>query len=303
MRPASERAATPGVTSTGPSTGPSTTAVITPAHGRHDHLALQQRSLDGQIDHLRVVVAMDDEELAARPDVPASLPTTPDGLPLAAARNRGAELALAAGAHVLVFLDVDVVAAPGCLAAYRDAVDEEPGTLWSGPVTYLDAPPPGGYDLATLPETDSPHPARPAPERGRRVTGADPRLFWSLSFACSDELWLRVGGFCEEYRGYGGEDTDFARLVAQSQGTLGWEGSARGFHQWHPVDSPPVHHLDAILRNSALHARRWGEPAMEGWLDAFARMGLISRTEDGSWRRTGEQRGERPPGGWGRRPA
>lgn len=50
---------------------------------------------------------------------------------------------------------------------------------------------------------------------------------------------------------------------------------ATAYHQWHPTQSPPVGHLDDILRNGALFARRWGWWPMEGWIDAFADQGLI----------------------------
>ena len=211
------------------------------------------------------------------------MPGDPLGLPIAAARNRGAEVATSRGADVLVFLDVDCLADPRLVAAYAEAVRDEPTTVWSGPVTYLDPPPAGGYDLSTLAELDDPHPARPAPAVGERVRGADPALFWSLSFACSADAWHRTGGFCEDYVGYGGEDTDFAQLVAAAGLDLGWVGAARAFHQWHPVSRPPVEHVDDIVRNVAIYRARWGVTPMLGWLEAFEERGLVRRTEEGRW--------------------
>ena len=41
----------------------------------------------------------------------------------------------------------------------------------------------------------------------------DLRLFWSLSFALDAGDWDALGGFCEDYVGYGGEDTDFGQTV------------------------------------------------------------------------------------------
>ena len=101
------------------------------------------------------------------------------------------------------------------------------------------------------------------------LTDADPDLFWSLSFAASAEAWRQVGGFCEDYVGYGGEDTDFAHLAWPRGLDHRWHGDARAYHQWHPVSSPPVEHLDDILRNAALFHDRWGEWPMLGWLHAF----------------------------------
>jgi GT2 family glycosyltransferase len=267
------------------------TAVVTIAHGRHDHLRLQQRSLAaGTRPDLWVLVAMADPALVdwpghdgLRPHVVA-VDADPAGLPLARSRNTGAETALALGADVLVFLDVDCVAAPELTAAYAGAARDEPGTVWSGPVTYLPPPGPQGYPLASLAELDAPHPARPAPLPGERVGNPDPDLFWSLSFALSAQAWARSGGFHEGYVGYGAEDTDFARLVLAGGLGLGWLGAARAFHQWHPTESPPRRHLDDILRNGALFAQRWGSWPMGGWLAAFEREGLVRRTA-GGWAR------------------
>lgn len=269
------------------------TAVVTVAHGRHAHLAAQQRSLAASSEPAdeHVVVALDDADLVRSGRSTVALAGTDLGLPLAAARNLGASEALRRGADVLVFLDVDCLAGPTLVEGYRHAVEDGPSTVWSGPVTYLDPPPAGGYDLARLDALDSPHPARPAPTPGELVTGADPALFWSLSFACSADAWRRAGGFCEEYVGYGGEDTDFARVAVEAGVGLGWVGSARAYHQWHPVSRPPVEHVDDIVRNAEIFRGRWGETPMLGWLEEFERLGLVSRDDDGGW-----QRVERVPG-------
>ncbi|MCW2793168.1 MAG: Sugar transferase [Nocardioides sp.] len=268
-----------------------TTAVVTIAHGRHGHLRLQHRSLSTgtMLPDSYVVVAMGDDVLAGwRPDrgVPARvvpMPADSASLPLAAARNAGARAALDEGADVLVFLDVDCAAGEDLVAAYTRAAGECPDVVWSGPVTYLPPPPPEGYDLCRLPDADRPHPARPAPAPGARTLGADPDLFWSLSFAVHQDGWLRSGGFCEEYRGYGGEDTDFARVAVQEGLGLGWLGDARAYHQHHPTQDPPVQHVDAILRNARVFRRRWGTWPMVGWLEEFRRLGLLVE-EDGEWR-------------------
>ena len=259
-------------------------AVVTVVHGRHHHLGRQRESLAASTvpsDH--VVVAIDDPEVAAAGWCSAAIPSTPLGLPLAAARNRGAAVALDRGASTLVFLDVDCLAGPGLVEAYADVVAEEPDTVWSGPVTYLDPPPADGYDLTALELVDSPHRARPAPRAGERLRGADPDLFWSLSFACSAEAWQRTGGFCEDYVGYGGEDTDFGRVVADVGLDLGWVGAARAFHQWHPVSRPPVEHVTDIVRNAEVFRRRWGTTPMLGWLEAFEERGLVTRDGGGRW--------------------
>ena len=264
-------------------------AVVTLAHGRHDHLGRQARSLEAgtRAPDQYVVVAMDDAGITSclrerrSGATVVDVPRTEEGLPLARARNVGVRRALDDGADVVILLDVDCLAGPHLVRGYASCVDEQPGTIWSGPVTYLPPPPAAGYDLAGLEALDAPHPARPAPPPGVLVHGADPDLFWSLSFAVSADAWQRVGGFCEDYRGYGGEDTDFARVALTRGVDLGWSGSPRAYHQYHPTSDPPVQHLESILRNATLFHRRWGEWPMRGWLEDFRRQGLVVRTADG----------------------
>ena len=275
-------------------------AVVTPVHGRRAHLEAQRASLAPQLgpDVEHVVVAVDDRELCA--DLSARLtrelraghpphtvcigvPGDDDGLPVAAARNAGAGVALARGAEVLVFLDVDCLAGPGLVTGYRRAVLDEPDVVWSGPVTYLPPAPPDGYPLSDLAGLDDPHPGRPAPAPGQRLRNDSPELFWSLSFACSAAAWEHTGGFCEAYVGYGGEDTDFGQQILACGLEHGWLGDARAFHQWHPVSRPPVEHVDDIVRNAALFRARWGWTPMSGWLEQLAERGLVLRTTDGAW--------------------
>lgn len=269
-------------------TPPLRTAVVTIVHGRHDHLALQLAGLAAQTRPAdrHVVVAMGDDAVrglvgdrtggaALVVELPAA-----DRLPLAAARNAGAAAALADGAQLLVFLDVDCVPAPALVQRYATAATD--GVLDSGPVTHLPPPPPGGYDLATLGSLAGPHPARPAPADGVVQTAADHRLFWSLSFALTAATWRRLGGFCESYAGYGGEDTDFAETAHAAGVPLRWVGGALAHHQHHPVSRPPVEHLDDVLVNGRVFADRWGWWPMQGWLDAFAERGLVRR-EGAGW--------------------
>jgi hypothetical protein len=233
---------------------------------------------------VRSVVA----EMPAAPGtrrVVVDVPLSGDGeLPLARARNAAAAAALDLGADLLVFLDVDCVPSAGLLAAYAGAaadrsVRASPGpVLLCGVVTYLPEAVrvTSRADLEQLPAAARPHPARPAPAPGQ-VVAADPSqwwLFWSLSFAVPAADWTCFGGFCEEYRGYGGEDTDVAASVRALRGALFWVGGAEAYHQHHPVQDPPVHHLEAIIRNATVFHGRWGWWPMTGWLEAFRAAGL-----------------------------
>lgn len=270
-------------------------AVVTIARGRHDHLLAQHRSLarGTRLPDLYLAVAMDDDGIVEHRegvldrDV-VRIDRAPGGaLPLAAARNLGVRTALDRGADVVVLLDVDCLAGADLVAAYADVVRAHPQSIWSGPVTYLPPAPREGYpsDPAALAAWDDPHAARPRPEPGELLHCGDPDLFWSLSFAVGRRTWLQVGGFCEDYVGYGGEDTDLAWTALARGVDLGWVGSARAYHQHHPVSSPPVEHLDDLLRNGRLFHDRWGEWPMRGWLEELEEQGLVHRS-GGHWFRT-----------------
>lgn len=265
------------------------TGLVTIASGRHQHLARQYDGVAAAVTppDMHIIVAMGDPSIAAIPGRQLAarvleMPAGPRGLPLAAARNAGAAAALDAGAQLLIFLDVDCIPGPDLIPHYIAAAahPEHGGQLLSGPVHYLTPAPPGGYDLSTLSDCSDPHPARPAPAAGA-IVSADHRLFWSLSFAVTAPVWARVGGFCLDYTGYGGEDTDFAETAHAAGVGLRWVGGATAYHQHHPVSRPPVEHLDDIVRNAAVFHRRWGWWPMRGWLDQFAAQGLVRYDEGG----------------------
>jgi N-acetylglucosaminyl-diphospho-decaprenol L-rhamnosyltransferase len=268
-------------------------AVITLAHGRHEHLLLQCAGLRHctRTPDRHVAVAMGDDRvrpLLARHAPGAEvleLAAAEGSLPLARARNLGAERALDDGAELLIFLDVDCVPAPRLIERYEQAAAAAEHGLLCGPVGYLPPPPAGGYRLERLPAQACPHPARPVPREDELRPAGDTRLFWSLSFAVAAADWRAVGGFCEEYRGYGGEDTDFAQLAVRAGLRMLWVGGAWAYHQHHAGQGPPVRHAREIVENANLFHSRWGWWPMEGWLDQFAERG-VARFEPTSarWR-------------------
>jgi len=259
-------------------------AVVTIVRGRLDHLTVQQTALRSQpTPHERIVVQMGGPNI--RPALGGDkvqvveLPDDGGPLPLAAARNAGVA---SSSADMVVLLDVDCVPAPHLLAHCMAAL-ELVGGLVAGPVGYL---PPGATDgpvtLARLAALAEPHPARPVPRAGQVLREHRYELFWSLSFALRRADWQRLGGFCERYRGYGGEDTDFAWTARRAGIPLHWVGGAWAWHQHHEVDNPPRGHLADIVRNSILFHERWGSWPMAGWLEAFRREELIEWTPSGN---------------------
>lgn len=269
-------------------------AVITTVSGRHQHLAMQRRGLQRSTVPVQshVVVGMGDRKAADVAAAQSGPPVTPvhlnvpDGrLPMAAARNAGAKTAIASGANLLVFLDVDCIPATRMIARYVQCAEEDrTPRLLCGPVAYLPPPPPNGYDLDRLGELAGPHPARPNPASDETARDGDPRLFWSLSFAVRPDVWARIGGFCEQYQGYGVEDTDFGQCAAAAGVRLDWTGGAEAYHQFHSTSDPPVQHLDDILTNARIFFRRWGWWPMEGWLTAFQHLGLAHFNDKQGWR-------------------
>jgi GT2 family glycosyltransferase len=228
-----------------------------------------------------VVVALDASERdaierACPPSADVIAVSAGDGrLPLATGRNAGAERALEGGAQLLVFLDVDCIPGPKLFARYVETARTAGQALLCGPVSYLPPPPTCGYEPGRLHALGTPHPGRPVPPEDEIVRAGDHALFWSLSFAVTRGTWRQIAGFCEGYSGYGGEDTDFGQLARRAGVGLWWVGGAWAYHQHHPTRSPPVDHLDDILRNAALFHSRWGWWPMAGWLTEFARAGLV----------------------------
>ncbi|MGB7448047.1 MAG: glycosyltransferase family 2 protein [Ornithinimicrobium sp.] len=258
--------------------------VVTIVRGRHEHLGHQLRLLaQSDPDSVHVLVSMDDPDIrtiarrhgGAREIEVVNCAPDPRGLPLASARNVGVARAIVRHCEVVVLLDVDCLVGDQTLARYVQAARAHPHALLCGPVTYLapDARPPrAAEELQAL--TD-PHPARPAPVPGRAETGDQYHLFWSLSAALTPPTWHELGGFCEEYVGYGAEDTDLGFVARRQQVELVWVGGADAYHQHHPVSSPPVEHLEAIVRNANTFFWRWGQWPMQGWLHAFSDLGLV----------------------------
>ena len=199
------------------------------------------------------------------------------GLRLAAARNAAAR---ATDGDKLAFLDVDCIPARELVADYDRLLDHGEALLM-GEVLYLPAGATDeGVDTDRFARIGVQHSERAPPPVEELGQCDDYRCFWSLNFAMPRATFNRIGGFDEGYVGYGGEDTDFGRMVAEAGVPLRWCRGARAFHQYHPHHMPPVHHVDSVIANAARFARKWGHYTMEHWLHAFTLMGLV-REEQG----------------------
>ena len=249
-------------------------SVLTLVKGREGHLAslLAGLARGTRMPDRLVVVDMG--------EAPAAIPALPfpvrhrrmplPGLPLARARNAAAALA---ETPVLVFLDVDCIPAANLVAALAADAAAHDGLICCE-IRYL---PPGVTDTseAALLASGRPHAERRFPGRGI-VAEANAGLFWSLAFAVRRASFERLGGFDEGFTGYGGEDTDLAFRARAAGLPLLFTASTLAFHQHHTVHEPPLQHFADIVANAVRFRARHGFWPMDGWLEAFARMGLIA---------------------------
>lgn len=213
---------------------------------------------------------------------------------LAAARNLAgdwaatSEVGLDAAHETIIFLDADCVPGSDLLSRYRQALEQEPEAVVTGPVTYLQEADSqleqiraGAQNPSWLGQLRQPHPARPdiAGTQMRQATKQEYDVFWSLTFALTSSTWQCIrrswGGFDETFRGYGGEDTDFGWQMREHGVPVCWVGGADAFHVWHPVSSPPWEHLHDIVENANRFYAKWGKWPMKDWLDAFERDGAV----------------------------
>lgn len=251
------------------------TAVITLNKGRGAHLArLLEGLARGEGPDACIVVEMGDDD-AALPALPfpverIAFPSV--GLPLAAARNAGRR---ATECETLVFLDVDCIPSADLVSGLSQAVAEHDGLVCCA-VRYL----PAGavrdsWSEADLDAAGHLHPVRSFPDAGI-VPSPQPGLFWSLAFAVRASTYDRLGGFDESFAGYGAEDTDLAFRASSAGVPVLFLGGPLAYHQHHPGYDPPLQHFRAIVANAGRFRDRHGIWPMDGWLDGFARLGLIA---------------------------
>lgn len=263
-----------------------TASVLTIARGRDAHLRNVAAGLAQQTVRPRelVIAHMRPEPYEGLVDLPfpvVQVHVPGDELPLARARNTAADTATG---EDLIFLDVDCIPGPTLVADYVAALRDHDG-LAMGEVLYLPADATaGGLNFPAFDDIGVRHSDRRGPPAGPMDLCRDYRCFWSLSFAIRAHGFNAVAGFDERFTGYGGEDTDFAKSIDRAGIPIYWIRGARVYHQYHPHHMPPIHHIESVLRNSELFARKWGYRTMEHWLLAFRLMGLIGDAPGGGLR-------------------
>lgn len=255
--------------------------MATLVRGRRRHLERQAHAV-AQLDPAPaeyLVISMDEHPQPVAGGTIVRLPVEEHApLPLAGARNLAVQMA--GRSDLVVFIDVDCLPEAHLLASLGAALDATGGDgLLAGPVGRLpplldsrEWPSREDREVSRRAALDGP---RPVPPPGCLVRDERMYLFWSLSFAVTPLTHSRVGGFDDGYRGYGAEDTDYAMRAAANGVSLYWVGGAWTHHQHHPISSPPIEHLDDIVRNSRRFYRTWGKWPMIDWLERFAADGHI----------------------------
>lgn len=254
-------------------------SVLVIVHGREDHLRRLLQGVDASRQRpAEVVVAYMNEPDPAPLECSVPLRTIhvtstleDSSLPLARARNAAAA---AAQTPNLVFLDVDSIPAAGLFSTFLQALGQGPVLAMAEP-RYLKQPLDPGQAVSEeqLLASSVPHHTRLGLPRASTMSGHE--MFWSLGFAMAASVFERVGGFDEQYQGYGAEDTDFAFRVRDAGIPIHFVEDPV-FHQHHGVHAPPLNHFSDIIANARRFHAQWRVWPMEGWLKEFSRMGLIS---------------------------
>lgn len=259
----------------------STVSVVALAKGRPAHLRNVLLGLERQSQapaEFIVAVMQDAPYDLPEVDLPVRQILVPGTeLPLAAARNRGVA---AATGDVVVFLDVDCIPAPDLVADYARGLAELDGLLMGEVLHLPERATAGDWTCEAFAAVAERHSDRRGPPAAGLEICHDYRCFWSLNFAIRRATFLATGGFDERYTGYGGEDTDFGKVLDQAGIPIAWMKGGLAYHQYHPHHMPPVHHLDSVVRNAELFEAKWGYRTMGHWLYAFKVMGLIDDTPD-----------------------
>lgn len=243
-------------------------SVITLVSGREEALVnlLMGLQLGDEIPDELVIVFMNEK--------PCELPKTTfpiksivlqheNKIPLARARNFGVENT---SFDNLIFLDVDCIPNKNLVKDYQGLREEN---LYCGQVRYLSKNSMCQLDFDNLDELSSPDPIRSS------IDVLPYELFWSLNFSCIRKVFEKIGGFNEDFKGYGAEDTDFAFKARENKIPLK-NTKVVAYHQYHDKYEPPLNHFEDIINNSLVFYKLWGRWPMEGWLSEFENMGLIT---------------------------
>ena len=222
------------------------------------------------------------------------------------ARNLGLSTASKTD-DILIGLDADCIVGKETIRLYEGAVRQQPDSVVIGPINWLNLT---AEDIRDhLAEVDilrrRSDPLRRFPQDGEMVrTRPDEYwLFFSGSYAVRSETWQKCvevfGGFCEDFEGWGMEDTDFGVSLLKNDIEMFQIGGAIAYHQKHDVQWPPIDRVDYVAKNANLFLERNGFPRNE-MLAPLEDLGMVEIDEVG-WVTVLKQGHEMP--GWIRKSA
>lgn len=192
--------------------------------------------------------------------------STSEALPLAKARNLGAQVATS---ETLFFLDVDCALKEDTCLEYLKVCREKPLNIYMSKCLYLEEPIKDIHNLQN--QVSEEHP--------KRTLEVFPRwqLFWSLSFVISKTWFNHLGQFDPNFVNYGGEDTELSYRNYLQGGKLIWVPDAVVYHQPHENNELPIHHIESVVNNINYFYNKHGFYIMEDWIKGFEDLNMIKK--------------------------
>ncbi|MCU7553799.1 galactosyltransferase-related protein [Alteromonas sp. ASW11-19] len=189
--------------------------------------------------------------------------TTTSALPIAQARNRGAQ---ASEANNLVFTDVDCVPHPELFSLLTEAPTR--GVIQTTGFTEM--------TVMSRNACYSELSALAAKGNNQHVTTPSRGTFNSALFSLNRQDFMQLGGFDEGFYGFGIGDIDFATRCAKR----GMQIKTRPvvtFKQYRHCRRCPLNHLLDIVANANRYREKWGYYPETAWLTAFMAQGFVSK--------------------------
>ena len=180
-------------------------------------------------------------------------------------RNKGFELS---SSDRVIFLDADCICSPTLFDSLL--LDVNDSTIISGKPRFLTmVPTHANYGQLTSQAVK--HPKR---ELVPVDTNVSHNYFWSMVFAITRNAFNGIGRFDEDFKGYGGEDSDFAERFSKKNYNLKFVDDFV-LHQYHDKFDPPLHQIESICLNANLFYKKHGEHTMLKWISVFEDMGYV----------------------------
>lgn len=253
---------------------------------RADYIRNLHRSLEVHAPHVRhFVVTVGGKPWKPWPDAWTEHIEDDGPFNLAKARNLAFSVASELD-DILIWLDADCIVGSTTIPMYEKWLAKDPSAIAVGDATWLKLWPDQIDDVSSVQALREPEPERIFPKDGEieYLTERETWLMYGLSFGMTADVWRKsresFGGFCEEFMGWGPEDTDFAKNAFLNGTPLFLMGGSTIYHQNHAEEWPPVTKIHLVVRNTNLFLSRHGE-APPHVMKEYRKLGLIETDERG----------------------